>query len=49
MFKCECGHSDSLHVRLPGFPGGAEECQADDCDCGEFHEETSAYDPDGSL
>ena len=33
---CQCGHDFSLHVPLPGFPGGCDECQADDCDCGKI-------------
>ena len=33
---CECGHDYDEHVDLPGFPGGCQECQADDCDCGQY-------------
>ncbi len=33
---CKCGHSEDMHVRLPGHPDGVEECQEDDCDCGKF-------------
>ena len=33
---CECGHPPEWHVRLPGHPDGAEECQAEDCACGRF-------------
>lgn len=36
--ECVCGHPASDHVRLPGFPGGAEECQAEHCDCGSYRD-----------
>lgn len=33
---CQCGHDFTMHVELPGYPGGCQECQADDCDCGQI-------------
>ena len=33
---CKCGHRYEDHISLPGFPGGCEECQVGDCDCGEW-------------
>ena len=34
--RCICGHAWFEHVDLPGFPGGCQECQVGDCDCGRF-------------
>ena len=36
--ECDCGHVAALHIQLPGFPGGAVECQGRDCECNGFHQ-----------
>lgn len=40
MDLCECGHEWWEHVPLPGYPGGCDECQVGDCDCGRFRPAT---------
>jgi len=37
--NCSCGHSAEEHIFLPGHPDGAQECQAEECDCGLFRKE----------
>lgn len=36
--RCICGHPASDHVRLPGYPGGCEECRTEGCDCGRYRD-----------
>ena len=33
---CQCGHDAQDHIELPGFPGGAQECQVGRCGCASF-------------